>query len=414
MLRSLSSGVSGLKSHQTQMDVIGNNIANVNTYGFKSSRVTFRDVYYQTLTAASAASGNMGGSNASQIGYGSQIGSIDVLNTRSGFASTGLGTDCYIDGEGYFVVKDGAGNERLTQVGTFGFDGSGNLVDGNGGFVCGYPVESKSEKASVGGATIDFGTENGKLLDGCTVKTVYGGSTDKKVDVDLEKKTITVTLPYTPAASPNPEVLPTQKDLQDTLQTGTWTWNWKKADGTVMTTAPTITDGSTVDFQGGTVINVDGVGASDNKTDDKTVSATTGMAGEVAKFDTTTPEKIINTYGELNNCTIGTDGTITGQDKNGTIQIIGQIALANVPNPSALTLEGNSYYKAVNNTGTISYNAPGADTLGKLKTGGLESSNVDLATEFSDMIMTQRGFQANSKIITVSDEMLETLVNLKR
>jgi flagellar hook protein FlgE len=409
MLRSLSSGVSGLKSHQTQMDVIGNNIANVNTYGFKSSRVTFRDVYYQTLTAASAASGNMGGSNASQIGYGSQIGSIDVLNTRSGFASTGLGTDCYIDGEGYFVVKDGAGNERLTQVGTFGFDGSGNLVDGNGGFVCGYPVASKSEKASVGGATIDFGTANGKALDGYTVKVEYGGTSagDNKVTADSSTKTITVTL-FQDTASTPPK--PTQAELKTALQAMTdtsWTGTPPTTDGLALASDKS----NAIDYS---KITVDGVGATTDSTDDELVSATTGMAGEVAKFDTTTPEKIINTYGELNNCTIGTDGTITGQDKNGTIQIIGQIALANVPNPSALTLEGNSYYKAVNNTGTISYNAPGADTLGKLKTGGLESSNVDLATEFSDMIMTQRGFQANSKIITVSDEMLETLVNLKR
>ncbi|MFR1803512.1 MAG: flagellar hook-basal body complex protein, partial [Faecalispora jeddahensis] len=99
---------------------------------------------------------------------------------------------------------------------------------------------------------------------------------------------------------------------------------------------------------------------------------------------------------------------------DGTIQIIGKIAIANVPNPDALQHEGNSYYKAVNNTGVITYTTPGESNTGVLRSGGLEMSNVDLANEFSDMIMTQRGFQANSKMITVSDEMLETLVNLKR
>ncbi len=406
MLRSLSAGVSGLKSHQTQMDVIGNNIANVNTYGFKSSRTTFRDVYYQTLSAASNASGNMGGSNPSQIGYGTQVGSVDVLNTRSGFASTGLGTDCYIDGEGYFVVKDGAGNERLTQVGTFGFDGNGNLVDGNGGFVCGYKVDRLYGSASVGDATIDFGTTNKDVLNGYSVIVNYdkdAASDGATVVADSSKKTITVT--YKPTTD-DPTL--TKETLQTALQTA---WTWQK-DGVAGTTddpaEPTGLDTSDI-------ANIVVQGAGDDKTKGDPITATTGMIAEAAHFDTTaTPEKIINSYGELNNCAIGTDGSITGQTSDGKIHIIGQLALANVPNPNALTMEGNSYYKAVNNTGTITYSTAGSDNLGKLKTGGLESSNVDLATEFSDMIVTQRGFQANSKIITVSDEMLETLVNLKR
>ena len=116
----------------------------------------------------------------------------------------------------------------------------------------------------------------------------------------------------------------------------------------------------------------------------------------------------------MKNISVGTDGTITGEGTDGTIQIIGKIAVANVPNPDALQHEGNSYYKAVANTGDITYTSAGNDSTGALRSGGLEQSNVDLANEFSDMIMTQRGFQANSKIITVSDEMLETLVNLKR
>lgn len=402
MLRSLFSGVSGLKTHQTKMDVIGNNIANVNTYGFKGSRVTFKDVYYQTLSGSSNASGNMGGANASQVGYGTSVGSVDMLNTRSGFASTGQGMDCYIDGEGYFVVKDGSGNERLTQVGTLSFDGSGNLVDGQKNFVCGYPVASLSGKASVGGATIDFGTANGKLLDGYTVEVKYadaaaGTATATTVAADSAKKMITVT--FTPDAD-------TTKLTKESLQTAlgspkSWTWPADDTTGEM----PDLVDEA---------VTVAGAGATDTTKDDKVV-ATTGMVAQVANFDyTNAPEKIINTFGQLTNCTIGADGTITGQDENGTIQVIGQIAIANVPNPQALTLEGNSYFKAVNNTGTITYSAPGSKNVGALKTGGLEMSNVDLATEFSDMIMTQRGFQANSKIITVSDQMLEELVNLKR
>lgn len=277
MLRSMISGVAGLKAHQTEMDVIGNNIANVNTYGFKSSRVTFRDVYYQTLTNGNAASGNLGGTNSTQVGYGSNVASIDLLNTRSGYTSTGKATDCYIDGEGYFVLRDTAGNEHLTRVGQMDFDGSGNLVDPAGNFVCGY--------------------------------------------------------------------MPDASGHIDTTQA---------------------------------------------------------------------PQKIVNSQGQLINIAISPNGSITGQKPDGTIVTIGQLALANVPNPQALTQEGSTYFKANTNTGTITYSAPGSSNLGVLKTSGLEMSNVDLSNEMSNMIMAQRGFQANSKIITVSDELLDTLINMKR
>ncbi len=402
MPRALFSGVAGLKTHQTKMDVIGNNIANVNTYGFKSSRVTFKDVYYETLSGSSNANGAMGGGNATQVGYGSAIGSVDVLNTRSGFAATGLGTDCYIDGEGYFVIKDGAGNERLTQVGQMSFDGSGNLVDGQKNFVCGYPYKDMSGKAAVGGATINFGNANGTMLDGYKVEVKYapavtGSDATTAVAADSDKKIITVTFtPSTDMPAGNPTKALTKDELQKTLQDSA---KWSPWTGTTPPT-PDITK-----------VTVEG--AADDPTG--VVNAATGSVIQGANFDTTkNPDKIVNTYGELKDLTIGSDGTITGQDASGTIRIIGQVAIANVPNPQALTLEGNSYFKAVNNTGTITYSAPGSKNVGQLKSGGLETSNVDLATEMSDMIMTQRGFQANSKIITVSDEMLDELCNLKR
>lgn len=423
MLRSLFSGVAGLKAHQTRMDVIGNNIANVNTYGFKSSRTTFRDMYYQTISASSSASGTRSGSNASQVGYGSSVASVDVLNTRTGFASTGNSMDLYIDGEGYFVVRDGAGNEHLTQVGTFGFDGDGNLTDGAGNFVCGYSVQSLTNQASIGGVTIDFGAVNTtgdnpkSLLAGFTVKVKYDSSDSAaaKVEADGKEKTITITLPKVnddPTSTDVDETkFPTQTDLKDALNAAwTWTNETVKVDGE--------------DYKLSDLVNVASVkvpGAESDATKDTVVKETTGKIAEAAIFEGQDAEdksnyikKIINTKGEMKNISVGTDGTITGEDIDGTIQIIGKIALANVPNPDALQREGNSYYKAVNNTGAITYTAPGENNTGALRSGGLESSNVDLANEFSDMIMTQRGFQASSKMITVSDEMLETLVNLKR
>ncbi len=287
MMRSLYSGVAGLKAHQTEMDVIGNNIANVNTYGFKMSRVTFRDVYYQTLAGASAGNGVLGGSNPTQIGYGSNIASVDVINSQSGMATTGQSSDLYIDGEGYFVIQDGVdtdGNSTYlyTRVGSLSFDGEGNLVDGNKRIVCGGNADSSGE-----------------------------------VTIDPE----------------NPEPIKIEDDL----------------------------------------------------------------VGKLGSFE------------------FSADGTITGvNSEDGTVVTIGKIALADIPNPQGLTQIGGSYYKAMNNTGVISCYAPGEGTVGSLVPGSLETSNVDLANEFAQMIITQRGFQANSKIITVSDEMLETLVGMKR
>ncbi|CAB1253745.1 Flagellar basal body protein [Ruminococcaceae bacterium BL-6] len=406
MLRSLLSGVAGLKTHQTKMDVIGNNIANVNTYGFKSSRTTFRDVYYQTLSSSTAASGNRGGNNPSQVGYGTSVASIDLLNTRSGFASTGNGMDAYIDGEGYFVVRNGAGEEHLTQVGTFGFDGEGNLVDGNNNFVCGNSVESLTGKASVGGVDIDFGETNGAALNGYTIKIAFDkDAANVGVEADTANKTITVTLQKDDTA--DPKVVPTADNLKSALQ-GKWTWTDTDESGTVET------DEMPAGFDDTQLGDITVEWTDTTKTDTDPVVETTGMVAEDVKEWGADVKKIVNTYGELKSMSIGSDGTITGEDSTGHIRIIGRIVLANVPNPNALTQEGNSYYKAVSNTGTITYSAPGSDTLGALKSGGLEMSNVDLANEFADMIMTERGFQANSKIITVSDEMLETLVNLKR
>lgn len=610
MMRSLFSGVAGLKAHQTQMDVIGNNISNVNTYGYKASRTTFRDVYYQTISPSANASGTMGGKNAKQIGYGSAVGSIDVLNTRSGYGSTGRSMDCYIDGEGYFVVRDGAGNERLTQVGTLDFDSDGNLIDGGGNFVCGYTVKGTTEKASVGGATIDFGEANQTLLDGYTIEVKLGSAgTAPTVAANSTSKSITVTLPsdapttanlqsalrqlstasnwtgampagldsskittvsqnavlqdtalaaivdVTPAASrtyqtkatvgnaifdfgPNNSnlldgynveikygaagstptfagdsnnktitlTIPSDDEsltsLQNALAGIATPANWgsttmptgltatnvsvsdpdatiddvsgvaaaARTDTPVLATRATV-GGAVVDFgtANGNLLNGYSVqvtyGASgstpklaansNNKTITITlpsdaptaenlqtalngiatpgnwtgtaptnltatgvvgagkVEATTGKAAEAAIFDYSAPTKITNKL-KLTGIGIGPDGSITGEDESGKIVTIGQLAIADVPNPSALTEDGNSYFKVVNNTGEITYHAPGTGNVGALQTGGLEMSNVDLATEFSNMIIAQRGFQANSKIITVADSMLEELVNLKR
>ncbi len=302
-MKALYSGVSGMRSHQTKMDVIGNNIANVNTNGYKSQRTTFRDVYYQQIKSPTnpgddGAGTVRGGTNSAQVGYGAQVGSIDTIHTLSGYTPTNKQTDVYINGEGYIKVQTPNKDTFYTRMGALSFDQDGNLVDINGSSVMGWNV------------------------------TGYGALPD--YDPTLEGKSAPIAVKAL-----------TVKEFD----------NFKNI-----------------------TINSDG-----------TISGTT-------KAVMTTP------------------GTVPAD----TIVIIGQIAIANIPNNNALILEGNSYYRAGNNAGDITYEEPGTGGTGALVTGGLEMSNVDLANEFSEMIVTQRGFQANTKIISVVDQMLEELVNLKR
>ncbi len=435
MMRSLYSGVSGLKTHQTKMDVIGNNISNVNTYGYKSQRTTFKDCYYQTISGSANATGALGGSNPAQVGYGSTVNTIDVLHTSGGYVPTGMAMDLFIDGEGYFIAKDGNGAESYTRVGVLSFDGDGNLVDGNGKYICGYPVarytestaghtagdiilEEKPAKAAslvVNGVQIKFGDVNGDFFNGFKIKTVTDATaTGVTASADVANKIITVTTND-----------PSNISLTD-LQTAIQGMTAASGTGVIPTEIQAGLDQITVTATDGAITTI-ATGVTSSKAtggENKYTSTVLDKSNGIQTIKK--PGTLIDTDGDgnydseandvmsLSSISIGPTGVITGQDSNGKIIEIGQIALANVPNPAALTLDGNSYLKAISNTGDITYTVPGDGTVGQIVSGGLENSNVDLANELTDMIITQRGFQANSRIITVGDEMLQEIVNLKR
>lgn len=297
MVRSLYSGVSGLKAHQQKMDVIGNNIANVNTYGFKGSRVTFSDVYYQTMRAATAGSAVTGGTNPSQIGYGTQVNSIDTIMSRSGFATTGVGLDMAIAGEGYFMVQDPSGNIMYTRAGVFNIDNDGYLVDANGNKVLGQL------------------------------------NSDTTTPVDYET--------YVPSADPASAV-PIQIIVPDNAE------------------------------------------------------------GEEQGVE------------NLTSLSFSSNGAIIGRHPEHGELYFGTLEIATFGNPNGLLESGGTQFSETPASGEATICAPSFDGSGALITGALEMSNVDLSQEFTDMIITQRGFQANSRIITTSDSMLEELVNLKR
>ena len=547
MVRSMYAGVAGMKANQTRMDVIGNNIANANTYGFKSSRATFRDMYYQQIRGASGGSATRGGTNPSMVGYGSQIASIDLLMTQSSFTSTGNPLDVAIAGEGFLQVMDPDGNIYYTKAGMLDIDpATGALIDSNGNFVLGTSAtdgkldstEPGSNKiliqvapvqASVGkveteisgkkltitstnqnkSANVSFTfTKTTELPDGKDVVAIMDG-TSSAINIQIN------------ANSSFASMADLQKAINNAITEanggahagGDFVFSMQPdpfADGPL--TGAQIIDTATADYDGGSIDLVDpgadvspdgsflggfkitGTGLRfsgsgdvkvkvEAKSDDPkgyNVTVTTdgatytgfisqeradissgsaevmlknasGDANDtitlsypnktdieanldneitIGKATASQPSKELGwgkgtftltggtefteqDVGNLTGISIGADGTIMGTSAAG-LQVLGRIDLATFANSEGLMQSGNSYFTATSNSGDAKLAIAGENGTGGLKNSALEMSNVDLSQEFSDMITTQRGFQACSRLITVSDTMLEELINLKR
>jgi len=537
MLRSMYSGVSGLKAHQTKMDVIGNNIANVNTYGFKSSRTTFSEVYYQTVRSASGATNNQGGMNASQIGYGVNVATIDVQHTRSGFQMTDNGMDVAIAGEGFFQVQDGDGNVFYTRAGMIRIDASGNLVDQNGNFVLGVsgdplgkepstnkiqiqvpstePVQSsiteiinglsfalKASNASKDGnisfnfssnddmplgqkvsATITSNGINISLNENETfsdlnelnnsinvaIQEANGGKDHPAGSFNFELSSGSIDWPLSgkdiTSSDFNPVLgsitLPTEMvnmgfklsnvsskfsgngDLEMNIKHNTTPnsftvsieINGKMYSGNIPESASssgkirlgTDDDAIILEHPGFNALNTKKTDLA--VADDAQFYATDLLVANGA--NASTPSKSLGfgsksftlnggtaggaqSVSDLSNVGIGADGVISAIHSQLGLINIGRMDLATFENPQGLIQEGNTYFSVSANSGDAKITNAGLNGAGGLQAGALEMSNVDLSKEFADMITTQRGFQASSRLITVSDEILNELVNLKR
>ena len=497
MLGSMYSAVSGLAAHQTKMNVIGNNIANVNTYGFKSSRVTFSDVFYQTISGASAPVPNStGGTNPTQLGYGAKVNSIDVINTRAGSATTDRAMDIYINGEGYIPVKDADGAIKYTRVGILGFDVSGNLVDSNGNMVLGIPTDPTTGKPKLNadgtvdkaslvpinvppakldtysgitigqtgeitavaqGAPVMNPSTNSSWLSGNTIAatSLYNGQ--------LTMKSQVTKVDFTPATGVHGVTVDSGANIIGDMKisiTGAGT----VADPYAFNLNYTDKDGNNVDGLNGTVdasgnvsfdiLAKDGTTVSGKVTIDRsgatpytmpTVPATYVPLGAVKATEaiitastflksgaaiTIGPSTWTSTSPSVDLGDIRLNITKADFEKLGNIQdgtLLGNVGigagvpikianLANVKftNSDGLAQSGEGYFVETANSGIPIGGIPGSQGTGSFRAGALEMSNVDLSREFTEMIITQRGFQANTRMITVSDEMLNELVSMKR
>ena len=438
MMRSLFSAVSGLKAHQTKMDVIGNNIANVNTVAYKSQSVTFGDVYYQTTQVATGpneASGK-GGTNAKQIGLGSTVGAISVDPTAQGASERTDNTwDLMISGDKFFVVSN-AGNTYFTRAGDFTTDLDGAIVTQSGANVMGWkadadgniikdrvqalyatsPEYTYTAPAATTGVTITGNVDSRETGDIAYTVNFYdslGNEYQATLNLTYDSKDAAAgTTSYNVVGGSvtmngQPTELSVSCDSQVVFNTNTGASMVGNA-GLALTFTDNSADGSGNIANIGTnngntsTINLDASGltmyaAASN------INATMGINGTGAG----------KAVGKMTS--VGVNGQIVASYSNGDTKKIGQIAVASFTNPSGLEKVGDNLYAATLNSG--SFDGIGEDiseSSGKITSGYLEMSNVDLADQFTNMITTQRGYQANSRIITVSDTMLEELINLKR
>ncbi len=489
MMRSMFSGVSGLRTHQVKMDVIGNNIANVNTPGYKGVTTNFKQVFTQTVQGAGGPQGGRGGTNPQQVGLGVTVGMMGVTHTQGSTQRTDNPNDVMINGNGMFVVTDDPNfqNRYFSRAGDFTIDKLGHLVNGSGMKVLGIdykPIiidktETKSATATTKiriGSNVDSNTdaklvkgENGaadKYIAYSTAIDVYdslgntnkvivnfgekinykeagggGGATNRKGSfraIEFANPNLTGNTVGDLSAAFNIQYNKTSGQYESIITTpapnaapnGSYYAKFDEAGNFMGIFAPPAT--VTPDVNNG---EVDGAGFTEIAAPwELTLAAPGAKDVKLTLYETGKPDTSVfanltqfagasdakgtvvdgNAAGVLSSYNIAGNGKVEGTFSNGEKKTLGTILLADFDNIYGMRKIGSNLFVDTANSGNPKYGAPQTGALGELQAGALEMSNVDLSQQFTDMITTQRGFQANSRVITTTDEMLQELVNLKR
>jgi flagellar hook protein FlgE len=431
----MNSAVSGLKAHQIRMDVIGNNIANVNTIAFKSGRVTFSEIFSQTLSGASApdSANGRGGTNPKQIGLGLAVNAIDTLTTRGGFDTTDNPNDMAIDGDGYFICKSGDSPFQFTRAGNFSIDPLGNLTTGNGMLVYGWQklkddgsgeFDTESEIEPLNLYSDDYRNKRVIPASATSIAKIAGNldaATKKAAEPPTDSDYFSVPMTIYDSLGNDYEIH--VKFCKTGVGTSGSTWSWtidtgdpdfKFGAGTGANTI-TFTDKGLIKDGTAKTFEVKFTPPESSGTGDFTVNFDFSKLTSFASDNSVKPMSVDGyRSGSLVYFTVGSDGILTGVYDNGKQQTLGMVAVTTFENAAGLQKVGQNMYLNTTNSGNYKAVKPGTNGSGAISPGTLEMSNVDLSKEFTDMIITQRGFQANSRIITTSDEMLQELVNLKR
>jgi flagellar hook protein FlgE len=434
MLQALLAGVASVKAQQTRMNVIGNNLANVNTTAYKSARVTFQDMIAQTIQGATLPTSSKGGTNPKQYGLGVLVGATDVNNEQGSLGATNRPSDMAIQGSGYFMVPSGDG-VAYTRDGAFDLDANGDLVQtSTGSRLLGWKADSlgKVDTTAPVSKTSALNIPIGRLnAVQATTYTAMKGNLNASA-APAETYTTQVRVYDALGGAHDISVVYSNHSTNmaaDPLAPATArsSWDWAAYEGDAATGLP-IGNSSTT---GNEKLYFDDQGAGVSSLaagiyNQMTVPAGSSSSPVAINIDFSAIGQLENASqiastsqdgfppGSLEGYNIGTDGVITGLFTNGLTRPLGQIALSNFPNPNGLSRVGNNTWRATDNSGTAVVGTAQSGGRGAINSGYLEQSNVDISTEFSDLIITQRGFQANTKIITTVDEMLQDLINMKR
>mgnify|MGYP004477005509 CR=1 FL=1 len=441
MMRSLFAGVSGLQNHQTRMDVVGNNISNVNTYGFKKGRVTFKDMISQSLSGAAKPQEDRGGINPQQVGLGMQVATIDTIHTQGALQVTGVNTDLAIQGEGFFIEKKG-NSSYYTRNGAFSLDKNGYVVNPSNGYkVQGWNAVLNPETgmmelntaAGVEDLIIPVGskdparaTQNTKFF--CNLQknsdthqadlTIYDSTgiprqlraTFNRTDVNRWDMVIEI-----PEATEG-SVSVSAGDPVENGGNNTFQLVFNDAGSLI-----SVSDGANTQTEGVLMPNVSFTYQGTDGEVNQTINLTLGEVGlfnGITQFESPSTTKAIEqdgyTMGMLEGFSFDDSGQITGVFTNGNRKTLGQVALAKFANAGGLEKAGDTLFVESNNSGAANIGVAAAEGRGSIKAGTLEMSNVDLSEQFTDMIVTQRGFQANARTITTADQLLQEVIALKR
>jgi flagellar hook protein FlgE len=405
MLRSLFSGISGLRVHQQMMDVTGNNIANVNSVGYKTAQTVFEDTLSQMMRAAGAPqndqNGSLGGTNPAQVGLGARLEAITTNFVQGSAQTTGRPTDLMVSGDGFFIVNS-VNEQQYTRAGAFNFDADGRLVTATGATVQGWTAVNGTVNTNgqVGDIVLPVGTliapkPTRNMSISCNTAIPRSIKT-----YDATGKAVTLTVTFTQNGV-NPS------DYGIVISDGA---NPSASVPLVFATAATATTSNPI----GSLISPTTV-LYDPDGDGQGV--TVDIAG-LTNYTGNTTVNVLNQDGApaatLQSFSINPNGQLVGVFSNGNKQTLAQLALANFNNPPGLEKVGDGLFRFTVNSGLAKIGVAGTSGLGILQSGAVEMSNVDLAQEFTNLIIAERGFQANSKVISTSDEILQDLVNLKR
>ncbi len=463
MMRSLYAGVSGMQNHQTRLDVIGNNVANVNTTGFKRGRVNFQDMISQQMSGAASPTTEVGGVNPKEVGLGVTVAAIDTVFTQGNLQTTGVSTDVAIQGNGFFVMKNGE-ESFYTRAGAFSLDSEGTLVNpANGMRVQGWMADEINGQMvlQTAGSTEDLiipvgskdpakATENvnfacnlnkntPEILEGASPEDIARGtwSTEQKIyDSFGNEHMLNVSFTRV-VGNPNQwqATVVVDPDMAEESQTRVGLNTTDGQENTFLInfdntgTLQSVTDsaGNLTNPEGQIVLqtsfNVIGANPdADGNPTRQTLNINLGTIGSqkntITQSASSSSTKAFYqdgyTMGYLDNFKIDSSGIITGVYSNGTNRTIGQIALATFANQGGLEKAGDNTYVESNNSGMANIGTSGIAGKGSMLAGALEMSNVDLTEQFTDMIVTQRGFQASSKTIQTADTLLDTVMSLKR